>query len=160
MVGKLTGMSHARCQKSRLICSRALVKRHSIFRNANGVHDWNEELAAPLQDTMAPTWVDFFTHVTPAILNKLVDALQSALENFHRAIKNGAAHNLYGAPAMARLAQLDRQVATYQALFRSHGDTIAATIDKEQKVANRLFVPIIEEHLTSAYEWCSAQKGL
>jgi hypothetical protein len=136
---------------------KALCRRHGVFSNAQGPHDWNAELIAPLTRTISYGWGKTFSRRVPAILRGFASDAASLIESFHDDIEEGGRRN-DGAPVS--LQMLSQQLRNYQELFKDLCSDNSKAIQTEAKEINRMFLPVIAEAVGPAYTVCTDESGM
>jgi hypothetical protein len=135
---------------------KALCRRNGLFTNAQGLHDWNNQLCEPFMKAIAHGWETAFSRRCPTILGGLSRNADKLLQAFHMDV-NGRAQKI-GA-GLAGLPMLQQQLHVYGAIFKDCSATTRASINAQQKEINREFVPVIEKFMLPAYQVCTDESG-
>ncbi|KAG8526802.1 uncharacterized protein KY384_008231 [Bacidia gigantensis] len=135
---------------------KAISRRSGVYTNAQGLHDWNAQLTAPLIRVIAPGWEKVFTRRLQTVLNNFARSAPAALKKFHGEIQTRAQTMGTG---IAQLSMLSHQVSVYEQILKDVGNQIKDMIIARQKDINREYVPVIQTLMQSCYDWCVEEHG-
>ena len=135
---------------------KAVVRRDGCFTNAQGLHDFNEELTEPIIRHVAGPWEKIFSRRLPPVLSGLSSNGGTLLTKFHndvetRAVKNGA--------SIAAFQMLKQQLPVYKETLKDASSTVKNEITTKQRDINREFVPAIKDSMLDVYNECLMESG-
>ncbi|KAJ9637247.1 hypothetical protein H2199_007533 [Coniosporium tulheliwenetii] len=135
---------------------KAVCRRNGVFTGAGGLHDFNGQLFEPVMKLLATGWEKAFARRLPNVLESYKKSSNTLLKSFHRSIEARARSRGAGAAGMNVLAQ---QLNVYDQQFAHLAAQMVEVIQNMQRDANREFVPVIADCMTTAYEQCVAESG-
>jgi hypothetical protein len=135
---------------------KAICRRHGVFTNAKGLHDWNAQLAEPILKAVSSGWERTFARQIPMIFHAEGSQAAISIKLFHDSVDAGA--GAHGGSA-ERIQTLSQQLGNYQGLLRDLFHAQARTIVAQRKEISRKFQPTIAEELHSAYSGCNDENG-
>jgi hypothetical protein len=135
---------------------KAVVRRDGCYTNANGCHNFNEQLTEPIMRHVANPWEKMFSRRVAPVLAGLSTAGGTLLTNFHtevetRAVKNGA--------SIAAFQMLKQQLPVYKETLKDASSVVKTEINVKQRDINREFVPTIAENMLAVYNTCLVESG-
>jgi hypothetical protein len=133
-----------------------VVRRDGCFTNAQGCHNFNEQLTEPIIKHIAAPWEKVFSRRLGLVLSGLSNNAGVLLTTFHndverRATKNGA--------SIAAFQMLKQQLPIYKETLKDASSTAKDQITAKQKDINREFVPRITDNMLSVYDTCVNESG-
>ncbi|KAL8858213.1 MAG: hypothetical protein Q9178_005225 [Gyalolechia marmorata] len=134
----------------------AVCRRNGCFTNAQGCHNFNEQLIEPMIKLIAPGWEKAFTRRVQSVLNNFTKAIPVVLKKFHRDIEDRARKIGTG---LASLSMLSHQISVYEQVMKDAAASTKDMIIAAQKDINREFIPVLERVMQPSYEWCEAESG-
>ncbi len=134
----------------------AVVRRDGSFTNANGQHDFNEQLTEPIIRHVAGQWEKIFCRRLAPVLSGLFSNGSTLLTKFHdevanRAVKNGA--------SFAAFQMLKQQIPVYKETLKDASASVKDEITTKQRDINREFVPAIKDSMPDVYSTCLIESG-
>ncbi|KAM5441179.1 hypothetical protein MferCBS31731_003606 [Microsporum ferrugineum] len=138
------------------ITYRAICRRSGEFRNGNGKHDWNKELADPMMAIVGLAWESVFINQIPALLNSASNALRQSLSEFHRDVMRSV-ETFTGNDSRSRIFK--DQSLRYQEKTKQTFRFVYEKIDSKQRDLNRVFIPTIAQALKPAYNTVYGFRG-
>ena len=138
------------------ITYKAICRRQGLFSNAQGNHDWNEQLCKPMITKIMNRWDKCFNWSIPNALRNLPRSVEALLSTFHKQIESRALQN-GSSPTV--LQMLSDQSSSYKSAFHSMNDRMKLDIWEKSKEANRQFKPVVTAAMRSAYDECVNDSG-
>ncbi|KAL8889342.1 MAG: hypothetical protein Q9215_003371 [Flavoplaca cf. flavocitrina] len=135
---------------------KAICRRNGCYTNAQGPHNFNEQLIEPMIKIIAPGWERVFTRRVASVLNNFTKSIPAILTKFHREIEDRARKIGTG---LGSLAMLSHQISVYEQVMKDAAATTKEMIIARQKDINREFTPVLEHKMIPSYEWCEAERG-
>ncbi|KAL8652063.1 MAG: hypothetical protein Q9226_004426 [Calogaya cf. arnoldii] len=135
---------------------KAICRRNGCYSNAQGTHNFNEQLIEPMIKIIAPGWEKVFTRRVASVLNNFTKSIPAILLKFHREIEEPARKIGTG---LASLAMLSHQMSVYEQVMKDAAASTKDMIITRQKDINRDFTPVLEGMMQPSYEWCEAERG-
>lgn len=135
---------------------RAIVRRNGRYTNAQGPHDWNEQLCEPIMRGLGNNWEKVFARRLPLILAGFTRRAKILLGKFHSEIEKRCLERGVGIAGMAMLKQ---QLHSYDTEFAELVQAINQIATESQREANRGFQPVIESEMVPSYEYCAGECG-
>ncbi|OJJ70533.1 hypothetical protein ASPBRDRAFT_56321 [Aspergillus brasiliensis CBS 101740] len=130
---------------------KAICRRRGVFHET----DWNQDVARPMLDKIAPSWKRTFTEHLPHCFLTLKENLEALLSQFHKQAIDSVKH---GVPEEIRLRLQDTLVACHQSMGEQF--RVAETLTmQEQKRINRTFADAIADRLEETYQACASETG-
>lgn len=128
---------------------KAICVRSGDFKT----HKWNDVLADPMVNHVAPGWDKVFNVSISGPLEMLRSIFVDCLQDFHRDAVRGLPSK--SAPIML----LEKQLSAHEAVLSALVKDVEKTIEQEQRKINRTFPSIIKREMQVAYNECALQKG-
>ena len=135
---------------------KAICRRDGVYTNAQGLHDWNQQLTDPLLKHLMQGWEKCFGRRLLSVINGFIKNAPAALSKFHQ---NVEARVWQVGGNNAGLSMLQQQIGVYEQILKDLGNTTKELINTKQKDINREFVPTIAKQMVNAYSVCSAECG-
>ena len=133
-----------------------MVRRDGSFSNAQGLHDFNEQLTEPIIRHVASPWEKLFSRRLAPVLSGLSTNGSALLTKFHhevetRVVKNGA--------SIAAFQMLKQQLPVYKETLKDASTTVKDEITTKQRDINREFVPKVKDNMLDVYNTCLMESG-
>jgi len=96
-------------------------------------------------------------HRLPHDLEDFTKNINQLLRTFHAVIENHVTTNGTGITSMV---VLNDQIQRHTHAFQDLTQQLVQIIGERQRDANRQFTPVIALQLLSAYEYCTAERGM
>lgn len=135
---------------------KAVCRRDGVYTNAQGLHEWNSQLSAPMMKVLSPGWEKMFSRRTPAVMAKFVKLASGLIKSFHQDIDSRARKIGLG---LAGLYGLKQQLPVHENILKDVSREFGEFVNNSQKEINREFVPAIQEAMLGAYQQCVAESG-
>ncbi|ROW14908.1 hypothetical protein VPNG_03302 [Cytospora leucostoma] len=135
---------------------KAVCRRGGSKTKSDKSRNFNEDILEPYLLKIATGWEQAFCVAIPASLDKLVDTLMDTLKGFHNEMSSRPELEKC---KLASLNILGHQIKSHETSIRDMVGTIKASIQAEQRQANRAFLPEIKKEMTKAYSQCKEEKG-
>jgi hypothetical protein len=135
---------------------KAVVRGDGCFTNAQGCHNFNEQLTEPVIKHIAAPWEKLFSRRLGLLLSGLSNNAGTLLTNFHNEVERRATEN--GA-SIATFQMLKQQLPVYKETLKDASSTTKEQITAKQKDINREFVPRITSNMLSVYDTCINESG-
>ncbi|KAL9583165.1 MAG: hypothetical protein Q9212_002870 [Teloschistes hypoglaucus] len=135
---------------------KAVCRRDGVYTNAQGLHEWNSQLSAPMMKILSPGWEKMFSRRTPAVMANFVKMASGVIKKFHQDTDSRARKIGLG---LAGLYGLKQQLPVHENILKDVSRDVGEFVNNSQKDINREFVPIIQEAMLVAYQQCAAESG-
>lgn len=135
---------------------RATCRRDGSRTKAEKSFDFNEAILEPYLQKIANSWEQAFSRSIPSSLDNFVTTFTDTLKEFH---------NMMSArPEVQKCKMSSMRIFSQQ--LDIHSKSIVTTIEsmkdeiqREQRQANRAFLPEIKQEMLGVYEICKQEKG-
>ncbi|KAL9114844.1 MAG: hypothetical protein Q9227_001087 [Pyrenula ochraceoflavens] len=135
---------------------KAICRRQGVYTNAQGPHDWNDQLSEPMLTRLMNPWDKCFNRSIPNVLRNMPNSIGDVLSTFHKDIETRAMRN---GTSPAALQMLSHQLHNYKSAFRDLSNGVKSKILEESKEINRQFIPVVANAMHDAYEDCELERG-
>ncbi|KAL8628455.1 hypothetical protein Q9189_005865 [Teloschistes chrysophthalmus] len=135
---------------------KAVCKRDGVYTNAQGLHEWNSQLSAPMMKVLSPGWEKMFSRRTPAVMANFAKMASGLIKKFHQDIDSRARKIGLG---LAGFYGLKQQLPVHENILKDVSREVGEFVNNSQKEINREFVPTIQEAMLEAYQQCAAEVG-
>ena len=136
---------------------KAVCRRFGLFSNAQGMHNWNDALGAPMMKIIAPGWERSFARRLPTVLAGFARNAINIVKAFHSEVGDRARKTGTG---IAGLVMLEQQISVHDHILKDLANTVRDGVNAAQKEINRAFIPAIQEAVGPAYETCTDESGI
>ncbi|KAI1267365.1 hypothetical protein F5Y18DRAFT_336204 [Xylariaceae sp. FL1019] len=138
------------------ISYRATCVRGGAFSGIRGPRDFNEDLSAPMKQSLASSWENTFSKKIPSVLDNFCDHSEELLQNFHQPFKQ----RLLLKATLTSLGVLQQQLKARVAGVNDMIDTFREEITALQRDASRSIKPAIQSQMMPTYNTCAAELGV
>jgi hypothetical protein len=120
------------------------------FSGAGGTHDFNGQLAEPIERMMANRWETCFQRRMPKVLQAFNTKLAKMIKQFHDVVERRARDRGTGIVGLPLLYQ---QIETTTQRFTELAGRLGSVITEKQREANRELIPIITVSSNTRRRW-------
>ncbi|KAL9612851.1 MAG: hypothetical protein Q9167_002583 [Letrouitia subvulpina] len=135
---------------------KAICRRDGVYTNAQGPHNFNDQLVSPMIKVVTPGWEKTFSRRLPTVMAGFVRNASKFLKEFHREVDDRVRKIGVG---IARLGMLSQQLPIYDNIFKDISASLCGNVNNGQKEINRRFCPIIQTAMGPAYIACVDECG-
>ncbi|KAK7740576.1 hypothetical protein SLS53_005421 [Cytospora paraplurivora] len=135
---------------------KAVCRRGGSKTKSEKSRNFNEDILEPYLLKIATGWEQAFCVAIPASLDKFVATLMDTLKEFHNMMSSRPELEKC---KLASLNILRHQIKSHETSIRDMIGTIKASIQAEQRQANRAFLPEIKKEMAKPYSQCKEEKG-
>lgn len=135
---------------------KAICRRNGSKTTFKTSRDFNEDILEPYLKKIAPGWEQAFSHSVPQSLDTFSTVFCKKLRDFHAMMSSRLELRRC---KMKQLHALLRQLKNYETSMTNNVTNVKASIQAEQREANRAFYSEIKNQMLKAYTLVSDEHG-